>query len=70
MAAQVFWTVFYSSWRPSQIGPTADFDGAAIPPPIFSMSLIILSLIQNLDSLVIIATQVVGENSYKKIIKK
>ena len=28
---------FYSSRRPSQIGPTADFDGAAIPPPIFSM---------------------------------
>ena len=28
---------FYSSWRPSQISPTADFDGAAIPPPIFSM---------------------------------
>ena len=37
MAAQVFWAVFYSSRRPSQIGPTADFDGAAIPPPIFSM---------------------------------
>ena len=32
MAAQV-----YSRQRPSQIGPTADFDGAAIPPPIFSM---------------------------------
>ena len=28
---------FYSSWRPSQIYPTADFDGAAIPHPIFSM---------------------------------
>ena len=39
MAAQVCWTVFYSSRRPSQIGPTADFDGAAIPPPIFSMVL-------------------------------
>ena len=37
MAAQVFWAVFYSSWRPSQIGPTADFDGAATPPPICSM---------------------------------
>ena len=37
LAAQVFWAVFYSSRRPSQIGPTADFDGAAIPPPIFSM---------------------------------
>ena len=36
MAAQVFCAVFYSSWRPSQIGPTADFDGAAIPPSIFS----------------------------------
>ena len=35
---QVFWAVFYSSQRPSQIGPTADFDGAAIPLPIFSMS--------------------------------
>ena len=37
MAAQVFWAIIYSSRRPSQIGPTADFDGAAIPPPIFSM---------------------------------
>ena len=37
MAAQVFWAVFHFSWRPSQIGPTADFDGAAIKPPIFSM---------------------------------
>ena len=37
MAAQVFWAVFYSSRWPSQIGPTADFDGATIPPPIFSM---------------------------------
>ena len=32
-----FGAVFYSSQQPSQIGPTADFDGAAIPPPIFSM---------------------------------
>ena len=38
MAAQVFWAVFYSSRLLSQIGPTADFDGAAIPPPIFSMT--------------------------------
>ena len=37
MAAQVFWAVFYSSRWPSQIGPSADFDGDAIPPPIFSM---------------------------------
>ena len=37
MAAQVVWAVFYSSQRPSKIGPTADFNGAAIPPPIFSM---------------------------------
>ena len=37
MAAQVFWAVFYSSRRPSQISPTADFDDAAIPPTIFSM---------------------------------
>ena len=37
MAAHAFWAVFYSSRWPSQIGPTADFDGAAIPPPIFSM---------------------------------
>ena len=26
-----FWAVFHSSQRPSQIGPTADFDGTAIP---------------------------------------
>ena len=39
MAAQVFWAVFYSSHQPGQIGLTADFDGAAIPPPIFSMSM-------------------------------
>ena len=37
MAAQVFWADFYSSRWPNQIGPTADFDGAAIPLPIFSM---------------------------------
>ena len=37
MAAQVFWAVCYSNQQPSQIGLTADFDGAAIPPPIFSM---------------------------------
>ena len=34
---QVFWAVFHSSQRPSQISPTADFYGAAIPPPIFFM---------------------------------
>ena len=33
MASQIFWAVFYSSRWPSQIGPTADFDGAANPPP-------------------------------------
>ena len=32
-----FLSVFYSSQRPSQIGLTADFDGAAITPPIFYM---------------------------------
>ena len=37
MAAQVFWAVFYSSQWPSQIGPTAENDSAAIPPPIFFM---------------------------------
>ena len=37
MAAQVFWAVFYSSLWPSQVGPTADFGGAAIPPSISSM---------------------------------
>ena len=37
MAAKVFWAVFYFSRRPSQIGPMADFNNAAIPPPIFSM---------------------------------
>ena len=37
MAAQVVWAVFYSSQRPSQIGPTVDFDGAAILPTKFSM---------------------------------
>ena len=32
---------FCSSQQPRQIGPTADFEGAAIPPPIFSMERII-----------------------------
>ena len=36
MAAQVFWAVFYSSRQSSQISQTADFDGAAIQPAIFS----------------------------------
>ena len=44
MAAQVFWTVFHSSPRPSQIGPTTYFDRAAIPPPIFSMITLIYRL--------------------------
>ena len=35
MAAHAFWAVFCSSWRPSQISPTAEKDAAAIPPPIF-----------------------------------
>ena len=35
--ALAFGAVFYSSQQLSQIYPTADFDGAAIPPPIFSM---------------------------------
>jgi hypothetical protein len=39
MVAQVFWDVCYSSRRPSQISPSSDLDGAAIPPPIFSMRL-------------------------------
>ena len=38
MAAHVFWAVFYSSRRPSQIGPTAENNDAAIPPPIFFMA--------------------------------
>ena len=40
IAAQVFLGCFYSSRLPSQIGPTADFEDAAIPPPIFSMGII------------------------------
>ena len=34
----LFMAVFYSIRRPSQIGPTADFDGAAIPPLYFPWS--------------------------------
>ena len=41
MPAKVFWAVFLFQQMASHIGPTADFDGAAIPPPIFSMSLVI-----------------------------
>ena len=33
----LFGLFFYSSPLPSQISPTADYNGAAIPPPIFSM---------------------------------
>ena len=38
MAAQVFGAIFYASRQPNKIGPTADFDGAAIPFTIFFMS--------------------------------
>ena len=37
MAAHAFSAAFDSSQQPSQSGPTTDFDGAAVPPPIFSM---------------------------------
>ena len=37
VVAHTFWAVFYSSQQPSQINPTVDFDGAAIPLPIFSI---------------------------------
>ena len=33
MAAHAFWAVFSSSRQRSQISPTAENDGAAIPPP-------------------------------------
>ena len=46
-AAQVFWAVFHSSRQPNQIRPIADFDDAAIPPPIFSM----ISLVRLLGAL-------------------
>jgi hypothetical protein len=42
MAAQVFLAFLHSSQQPSKIGPTADFDGAAIPPPIISMCLLFM----------------------------
>ena len=43
MAAHTFWAVFCSSRRPSQIGPTAENNSAAIPPPIFFLPCTILS---------------------------
>ena len=49
MAAQVFWAVFYSIQQPSQISPTADFDGAAIPPPIISMATSIEGTVATLE---------------------
>ena len=42
MAAQVFLALLYYSQWPSKIGPTADFDGAAIPPPIIYMCLLFM----------------------------
>ena len=42
MAAHVFWAVFCFSQQPSQIGPTAENDSPAIPPPIFFMLLLVL----------------------------
>ena len=50
MDAHAFWAVFCSSRWPRQIGPTADLDSAAIPPPIFSM-LRIVSFIRLLGEL-------------------
>ena len=41
MAAHAFWAVFCSSQQSRQIGPTPDFEGAAIPPTIYSMERII-----------------------------
>ena len=35
MVAHAFWAVFCSSCQPSQIGPTAENDGAVVPSPIF-----------------------------------
>ena len=48
---------FYSSRRPSQIGPTADFDSVAIPPPIFSMGPVPTSLYAPTVLLVVIDYQ-------------
>ena len=39
MAAYNFWAIFCSSQQPSQIGQTAEKDGAAIPSPIFFLEL-------------------------------
>ena len=41
MAAHAFWAVFCSSQQSRQIGPTPDFEGAAIPPTIYCMERII-----------------------------
>ena len=35
VAAHAFLSVFCSNWQPSQNGPTAENDGAAVPPTIF-----------------------------------
>ena len=49
MAAQVFWA-FFSNRQQSQVGPTADFDDFAIPPPTFSMNTITVSQLLALGS--------------------
>ena len=49
MAAYHFWAVFCSSQWPMQINPTADFNGAAIPPPIISMATSIKGTVATLE---------------------
>ena len=56
MAAHVFLAVFYSSRRPNIIGPTAENDSAAIPPPIFFMDHICSLLNMNLSTYLNIIT--------------
>ena len=51
-----FWLFFHSSRRPNIIGPTAENDSAAIPPPIFFMDHICSLLNMNLSTYLNIIT--------------
>ena len=63
MTAHAFWIVFCSSQQLSQIGPTAENDGAAVPSPIFFLAK--LNATTNFFSKVITESDQIDNNNIK-----